>query len=113
MAGKPARRFPMRSLQLLFICLLLLTASVCLAGIPASFFTIHGKDAGMARVDDGKLTLGASSINKVPDRQEAPDKWYVGGTQIKSSTSGSYLAYDTTGKDPKVFLAPRPGDGTE
>ena len=49
----------------------------------------------------------------MPDRKAAPDKWYVDGGRLKSSVGGGYLAYDVSGKDPKVFLASGPGGGAE
>jgi hypothetical protein len=103
----------MKPRHALLVCLIVLAGPVCLAGFPTNFFTIHCRDAGYARMDGGKLSLGDSSVNKVPDRRAAPDKWYVGGNQIKSSVGDGYLAYDISGKDPKVFLASRPGKGTE
>jgi hypothetical protein len=87
-----------------------------LAGIPTNRFTIDtGKDRGTQYllVRQGRLALGASTFGKVYDTKDAADRWYVLGTQIKSSVGGGYLAYDASGKDRGVFLAGRPGDGTE
>ena len=97
----------------ILVGLLVLPGPFCRAGFPTPFFTIECDKMGSARVDNGKLSLGDNSINKVPDRSPAPDKWYVGGSQIKSSVGGGYLAYDVSGKNPKVFVLPTPGKGTE
>jgi hypothetical protein len=97
----------------LSLVVVLVTAPSIPAGFPTDFFTVHCAKVGYARAEGGRLTLGASSVNRVPDRQAAPDKWYVDGGRLKSSVGGGYLAYDASGKDPKVFLASKPGRGAE
>jgi hypothetical protein len=48
------------------------------------------------------------------DREEAgPDRWYVLGTKIKPSVGGGYLAYDPSGKDPRVYLSHDAEEGTD
>jgi hypothetical protein len=97
-------------------CLVL--APMCAAGIPTDFFMINvpankGKPIPLV-AEDGKATTGNSTFNRVPDRNEAPDRWYIFGSRIKSSVGGGYLAYDPTGKSKRVFLAAkRDGEGTE
>ena len=90
------------------------TASAALAGKPTNAFTISlpgGKDYLSA--DEGKLTVGAAPKDVDWYDKPAPGRWYVEGTRIKSTVGYGYLAYDPTGKDTRVFLAPRPGPGTE
>jgi hypothetical protein len=94
----------------------LVVAGAAWAGIPTDKFTISSGKADRVQflqVRDGRLALGRSTFGTVSDRKDAADRWYVLGTQIKSSVEGNYLAYDPAGKDPTVFLARRPGDGTE
>src|SRR5207244_2158808 len=104
-------RTPMKFCPAILLGLLSLPFPVCRAGIPTPFFTIEG-DKGVARVDHGKLSLGKRSY-KVPVEDKAPDKWYLDGTRIKCSVGKHYLAYDTSGQDPKVFLVSEPGEKTE
>jgi hypothetical protein len=96
----------------------LTVASVCAAGIATNRFTIGVRDKGgrneeFLAVRGGKLTLGSSTFGKISDNRDAPDRWYILGTRIKSSAGGGYLAYDPAGKDTRVFLVPRPGKGTQ
>jgi hypothetical protein len=86
------------------------------AGIPTNRFNINSGKDGRAQfllVRQGRLALGTSTFGTVADTKDAEDRWYVLGTQIKSSVGGGYLAYDASGKDRGLFLARRPGDGTE
>ena len=62
-------------------------------------------------VVDGKLTVTYGPVK--PVRGKTSDVWYFEGTRIKSATGRGYLAYDPSGKDNRVFLAPRPGRDTE
>jgi hypothetical protein len=111
----------MRRRLFLALPLCLALASVCGAGIPTNRFnivlTIPGdkderkKDLFLA-ADRGRLTLGESTFGNVGDTEDAVDRWYIDGTRIKSSVGG-YLAYDPTGGDNRLYLADRPGAGTE
>jgi hypothetical protein len=108
----------MRSRYLLVLPLVLAIASVCAAGIGTNRFNITIRSKGNDRkvflaVADGELTLGSSTFGSVSDNEDAADRWYITGTRIKSSSGGGYLAYDPSGKDPRVFLTSRPGKGTD
>src|SRR5262249_51176963 len=92
------------------LAVVLAVGSACVAGTPTNLFTVtlKGGGKGYLGVRDGKLGLGKSTFGSVADTKDADDRWYVLGTQIKSSVGRGYLAYDTTGKDPKVFLVAKP-----
>lgn len=91
--------------------------SVGTAGIraPTNFYEIC---ASIPRKDRGNLQLCASvkerqlDLTGGPERlcdyrernESRPNRWLVLGTKIKASVGGGYLAYDLSGKDPKVFL---------
>jgi hypothetical protein len=101
----------------LSLAVCLVVGSVSVAGIPTDLFVISVKErqkkGNYLGVRKGELGLGKSTFGAVYDTKDADDRWYVLGTQIKSSVVGGYLAYDAAGKDPKVFLVAKPGDGTE
>ena len=42
------------------------------------------------------------------DDEDAPGRWYIAGSLIKHSLTGRYLAYDTTGKDPRLYSTKLP-----
>jgi hypothetical protein len=103
-----------------FLALLLGLAviSACAAGIATNRYTISlknqkGRFEQFLAVRKGRLVLGGSTFGSVSDNQDAADRWYILGTRIKSSVGGGYLAYDPSAKTSEVFLAPRPGEGTE
>jgi hypothetical protein len=75
-----------------------------------TYRTSFGRTYYLAVVD-GPLTVTGSLPRAVKGKTSAV--WYVEGTRIKSETGRGYLAYDPTGKDDAVFLAPRPGRNTE
>jgi hypothetical protein len=112
----------MTRLSLLPLALALATASGGGAGIETAtkFFTIRltlpeGKSrVQYVRVTDGRLALtNRGGWSDWWDRANPrPDRWYVLGTKIKSSVGGGYLAYDPSGKDPRVFLSRTAGEGT-
>ena len=92
--------------------------SACAAGIATNRYTISlknqkGRFEQFLAVRKGRLVLGGSTFGSVSDNQDAADRWYILGTRIKSSVGGGYLAYDPSAKTSEVFLAPRPGEGTE
>jgi hypothetical protein len=108
----------MRPRYLLALPLALAVVSVCGAGIGTNRFNISIRSKGSNRevflaVADGRLTLGNSTFSSVSDNEDAADRWYITGTRIKSSTGAGYLAYDPSGRSPRVFLTPRPGKGTD
>jgi hypothetical protein len=84
------------------------------AGIPTGTFTISTPDRKVYLADrNGRLTTGPPDRGVEADGFPAQGRWYVLGTQIKSSVGGGYLAYDPAGKSNAVFLTPRPGGGTQ
>jgi hypothetical protein len=99
----------------LMAALWLAAASACLGGTPTNRYVItcrfEKSGYGYVAVTKGRLTVGKASGRK--DNQDAPDRWYILGTKIKSSDGGGYLAYDPTGKDNRVFLTAKPTEGTE
>jgi hypothetical protein len=100
----------------LCLCLALwaTTASAGLAGIPTDAFTISlpgGKRYLCVR--GGALTVGAAPGEVDRERRPAPGRWYVEGTRIKSGAGAGYLAYHSSGEDPRVFLTHRLWSGTE
>lgn len=99
----------------LMAALWLMVASACLGGTPTNRYIISCRveKSGYeyVAVTKGRLTVGKASNRK--DDQDAPDRWYILGTKIKSSDGGGYLAYDPSGKDNRVFLTPTPTAGTE
>jgi hypothetical protein len=112
---------------LLALVLALGVASVCAAGVsaPTNFFRIYvalkqkGKTEFASvylhvRVTDGRLGLSRRGDRGDEEKpRAAPGRWYLLGTKIKSSVGGGYLAYDPSGKDPRVFLSPTAGEGTD
>lgn len=100
---------------ILMAALWLTIASACLGGTPTNRYliTCHFKKSGYeyVAVTKGRLTVGKASDRK--EDQDAPDRWYILGTKIKSSDGGGYLAYDPMGKDNRVFLTAAPTEGTE
>jgi hypothetical protein len=93
--------------------LLILAVVPTRAGIPTDHFTI---DAGKERylvVTKGELVVGKATLGYSYERRRAPERWHVLGTKIKSSVEDFYLAYDASGKDPRVFLTSAKGEGTE
>jgi hypothetical protein len=103
-----------RLLLALPVCLA--AVSVCAAGIGTGRFTISieaGHDSGFLAVRRGELTVGDSTFGSVFYNEDAADRWYISGPQIKSSVGGGYLAYDPTGKSNRVLLRPKPGEGTD
>jgi ABC-type glycerol-3-phosphate transport system substrate-binding protein len=114
----------MRRPLLLALTLGLAACSVCAAGIqaPTEFFKITAWVDGNqtrkevhVRVQDGQLAFAEGRpTSDWEDRKESrPDRWYVLGTKIKSSMGPGYLAYDPSGKDPRVYLSGTAGDGTD
>jgi hypothetical protein len=99
--------------RLMLVALLCLAAApCCLAGIPTDRFTIDlGRE--FLAVRGGELVLGRSTLGSISDTKDAADRWYILGTQIKSSVGGGYLAYDPGGTDTAVTLKAAPGEGTE
>jgi hypothetical protein len=102
---------------LLLLSLSLGVVSAAAAAVPTSHFTISfGRKEGKVEylaVRGGRLVLGPPTKH-ARDEQDAPERWFILGTKIKSSVGGGYLAYDPTGKDPKVFLTPNQNDkGTD
>src|SRR5262245_40721615 len=95
----------------LVLPLSLVVAAAGLAAIPTGRFTITAGPGEYLAVEKGQLVLGRNSGGD--ENQDAPDRWYIAGTQIKSSVGGGYLAYDPSGQDNKVFLAPRPVRGAD
>jgi hypothetical protein len=99
----------------LMAALWLAVGSACLGGTPTNRYVIacqfEKSRYEYVTVTEGRLTVGKASERK--DDQDAPDRWYILGTQIKSSDGGGYLAYDPSGKDNRVFLTARPAEGTE
>jgi hypothetical protein len=91
---------------------LLAAAPCCLAGIPTNRFTISLRGEYLA-VRGERLALGQSTLGSVSDNKDAADRWYILGTQVKSSVGGGYLAYDPKGADGAVTLKAAPGEGTE
>jgi hypothetical protein len=100
----------------LTLALCLVAVPVCVAGIATNRYTISSDATGMPgdflAAREGELTVGGSTFGAVADTRDAPDRWYVVGTKIKSSLGG-YLAYDTSGKSNRVFLTPEMGEGTD
>jgi hypothetical protein len=114
----------MRPLSLPALALVLAAASVCAAGIhaPTEFFRITAWVDGNqtrkqvhVRVLDGQLAFaGGRPSSDWEDREQTrPERWYVLGTKIKSSMGRGYLAYDPSGKDPRVYLSRTAGEGTD
>jgi hypothetical protein len=98
------------------ICLALgvVVAELCRAAIPSSTFTISTPDRKVYLADrEGRLTAGAPDGKADYDSGPGPCRWYIQGTQIKSTVGGGYLAYDPTGKSNAVFLTTKPGSGTQ
>jgi hypothetical protein len=94
-----------------------LVASAAVAGYPARQFQItfrdqKGKTKLHLAVVDGKLTTLPEPLRSQDRTAKTSDIWYVDGTRLKSA-AGGYLAYDLSGDDARVFLAPMPGDNTE
>src|SRR5947209_4871218 len=92
---------------------LLLVPALCLALAPAGVASIstnrwfiHCKadQLEFLAVRKGQLTAGEPT-DEAYKNQDAPELWYVAGTQIKSSVGGGYLTYHPSGKDNQVFLA--------
>ena len=99
--------------RLAIVALVFLAAGpCCLAGIPTNRFTISVRGEYLA-VRGEQLVLGRSTLGSVSDNKDAADRWYILGTQIKSSVGGGYLAYDPRGADNAVVLKAAPGEGTE
>src|SRR5205807_8809786 len=65
-------------------------------------------DKAYLLIRQGELTVGDAPHDVEWEGRPAPGRWYIEGTRIKSSGGGGYLAYDPSGKDPKVFLSPAP-----
>ena len=86
-----------------------LAASFCPAGIPTDTFTISvSGDKAYLSVRLGALKVGDAPHDVEWEGRPAAGRWYIEGTRIKSSVGSGYLAYDPSGKDPKVFLSPAP-----
>jgi hypothetical protein len=114
----------MKRPSLLALALVLAACSVCAAGIhvPTEFFGITAWVDGNqtrkevhVRVQDGQLAFSEGKPwSDWEDREQSrPDRWYVLGTKIKSSMGRGYLAYDPSGKDPRVYLSRTAGEGTD
>lgn len=110
----------MRRISLLAFALALVIVTTGSAGVmlPTKFFKLEvHKSKGRPvylRVTAGRIDLTSERPwSDEKDRNEArPDRWEVFGTKIKASEDGRYLAYDPTGKDPRVFLSRENGEGT-
>jgi len=91
-----------------------LAASFCAAGFPTDTFTISlpGEKAYLS-IRQGELKMGDAPRDVEWEGRPAPGRWYIEGTRIKSSVGSGYLAYDPSGKDPKVFLSPEPPKGAD
>jgi hypothetical protein len=83
------------------------------AGIPTDHFTIDAGETSYLVVTKGELVVGKATLRNSQERRIAPERWYVLGTKIKSTVEDLYLAYDASGKDPRVFLTSVKGEGTE
>jgi hypothetical protein len=83
------------------------------AGIPTDNFTIDAGQTSYLTVTKGELVVGKATLRNSQERRPAPERWLVLGTKIKSSVEDRYLAYDASGKDPRVFLTSVKGEGTE
>jgi hypothetical protein len=102
----------MKRRAVLGLTLCLTVAPFGMAGTPTDRFTIsQGREYLAFR--KGQLVLGRSTFGAVSDSKDAADRWYILGTQIKSSVGGGYLAYDPRGEDNAVVLRSGPGEGTE
>lgn len=94
------------------------TTSVCVAGYPTNRFSIRIPNQNVSRqksflsVVDGRVALTGSSLGRVSDNANAPDRWFIDGARIKCSTGG-YLAYDPSGNDPAVVVVATPAEGIE
>jgi hypothetical protein len=61
---------------------------------------VHVTDGRLAFTDQGERLCDWD------DRETPkPNRWSILGTKIKASVGGGYLAYDTSGKDHRVFLS--------
>jgi hypothetical protein len=86
-----------------------LAASFCAAGIPTDTFTISlPREKAYLSIRQGELKVDEAPHDVEWEGRPAPGRWYIEGTRIKSSVGSGYLAYDPSGKDPKVFLSPKP-----
>jgi hypothetical protein len=100
---------------LIFIAMM----SVCIAGYPTNRFSIQipGRRVqglkSFLSVVDGRVVVTGSSLGRVADNADAPDRWYIDGSRIKCSRGGGYLAYDATGEDPTVFVTTTLPEGIE
>jgi len=103
---------------ILLLALWLAAASVGVASLKATArFTIHNRDGQpqeFVKVWLGDAAVGGRSLRGLlSEDRDAPERWYVLGSQIKSSTGGGYLAYDPEGKSNRVFLSREAGKGTD
>src|SRR5215216_3706082 len=92
---------------------LVLFAGLARAGIGTDKFIIYWGGKCLFDTADGKVTLKNGTLRLDDSGAPAYGRWYILGTQIKSSMGKGYLAYDLTGKDPRLFLAAKPGRNTE
>jgi hypothetical protein len=103
---------------LLLLALWVTAVSVGVASLKATArFTIHNSDGQakeFVKVWLGEPAVGGRSLRGLlSEDSDAPERWYILGSQIKSSTGGSYLAYDPEGKSNRVFLSREAGKGTD
>jgi hypothetical protein len=110
----------MRSRFYLALAVALAVVPMCAAGIRTSRFAIslesRGRDhwqRAFLAARERKLILVQSTVDEVFGTRNAPTRWYITGTRIKSSVGGRYLAYDPSGQSTKVYLLSRPGKGTD
>jgi hypothetical protein len=103
---------------ILLLALWLTAVSAGVASLKATNrFTIHnsdGKPKEFVKVWLGEAAVGGRSwLGLLEDDSDAPERWYILGSQIKSSSGGGYLAYDPEGKSNRVFLSREAGKGTD
>src|SRR5262245_3497156 len=114
-SGPLGKEVSMGKRAFLLLSLSLGAVSAAAAAVPTDHFTIsfdRKRGIEYLAVRGGRLVLGPPT--KRDEQVVAPERWFVLGTKIKSSVGGGYLAYDPTGKDPRVFLTPNQNDkGTD
>jgi hypothetical protein len=103
---------------ILLLAFWLAAVSVGAASLKATNrFTIHNGDGQakeFVKVWLGDAAVGGRSLRGLLSEDgDAPERWYILGAQIKSSTGGGYLAYDPEGKSNRVFLSREAGKGTD
>src|SRR5262245_33586997 len=92
---------------------LALLAGLARAGIGTDKFFIFCEGKCLFDTADGKVRLQNRMLELDDSGEPAYGRWCILGTQIKSSMGKGYLAYDLTGKEPRLFMAAKPGRNTE